>query len=189
MRTRGALLLFTLLMLAIAVVRTAPPPLAAQRSAGHRSSPTGASPTAIPSPSPLGSPAEGLTRSDGGEGGGRVSVTWLTPEYLRGRPGAAADLDPQRYLLFRVVVESPSSRMSAWDLKGMIFLREEGGKEYGTPIWRPTQEGGHMEGLAAFPSRDARDNPVPRLEARYVELVIRGLSGVPERVFRWNLGR
>lgn len=145
-------------------------------------------PSPLPAPPPSDGLADGLTRSDVGEGGAKVLVTWLSAEYLRARPNEAAELDPERYLLFRVVADSPSLKMSAWDLKGMIYLREESGREYGTPIWRPTEEGTRKAGTAAFPRKDGRGNPVPAPGSRYFEIVIRDLVGVRERVFRWSLG-
>ncbi|MHB0870365.1 MAG: hypothetical protein ACYC5J_13070 [Chloroflexota bacterium] len=145
-------------------------------------------PTVLPTPIPLDPQAERLTRRDGGEGGAGVSATWLTPEYLRDHPEEAPGLDPQRYLVFRVVVDSQAlANTSAWDLKGMIFLREEGGREYGTPVWRPVADGVRKVGMAAFPRRNARDNPVPSPRSRHFEMVIRDLAGVRERVLRWSV--
>ncbi len=156
-------------------------------------SPTSPDPswTPIPTAEPWSGPStpleESLTRHDGAEGYARVSATWLTPEYLRLHPGST-EFDPSRYLIFRVVVDSPDlAKMSAWDLKGMIYLREESGKEYATPQWRPIAEGARKVGMAAFPNRDGRDNPVPGPGSRYLELVIRDLAGARERVLRWDL--
>lgn len=181
---RAALLAAMLLVLVTVAARTVPrraftAPAARASSAAHA--------TAAPSPGADDPQVGQMTRSDRGEGGARVSVVWLAPEYLRGHPEAATGLDPQRYLLFRVVVDAPALEMSTWDLKSMIYLREEKGMEYGTPFWKPIEEGSRKAGIAAFPRRDAGDNPVPSLESRYFEIVIRDLAGAKERVFRWNL--
>ncbi|MGE5618746.1 MAG: hypothetical protein ACM3US_05760 [Sphingomonadaceae bacterium] len=143
--------------------------------------------TTLPAPPTLAPEVERLTRRDAGEGGARVAATWLTPDYLRAHPDEAPGLDSQLYLVFRLEVDSPTlAKMSVWDLKGMIFFREEGGREYGTPVWHPSQDGSRKVGIAAFPRTNARGNPIPDPRARYFELVVRDLAGVKERVLRWE---
>jgi hypothetical protein len=173
-----------LVLLAVALAGCSP---TARTTAGA------AAPTPPPAASPTPMPA-GLDvlqrqygRSDDGAGGARSTVTWITADYLRLDPAAGQGFDPQKQLIFRVVVDAPGLNMSAWDLKGMLYLREEGGKEYGTPIWVPAAGNGTLSGVAAFPRLDSRDQPVPRLGARYIEVVIRDLRQVRERVFRWPL--
>ncbi|HEX2987041.1 MAG TPA: hypothetical protein VHS06_02595 [Chloroflexota bacterium] len=152
-----------------------------------------ATPTPVPTitPTPLPAALEGLqrqyARSDDGSSGAKVTVTWLTADYLKQDPAAGQGFDPQKQLIFRVVVDAPGSKISVWDLRGMLYLREDGGKEYGTPTWVPTAGSGTLSGVAAFSRTDARARPVPRDGARYIEFVIRDLQQVRERVFRWPL--
>ncbi len=141
-------------------------------------------PALIPAEGLLG----GLVRTDS-LGNTPVAVAWLTPEYLRTSPQAGLNFDPQRYLLFQIALYSRDLKMSAWDLKGMIYLRDGSSKEYGSPAWIPTDHGERKAGLAAFPSRDARDKPVPARGSKSMEIVIRDLGGVKERAFRWELDR
>ncbi len=159
--------------------------------AGPSHSTASLDPDAVRAPAPPALPdsmTERLTRWDPGEGGTRVSATWITPEYLQSHPDPAVEFGPWQYLVFQVRVDSPRlKRMSAWDLKGMIFLREESGMEYGTSLWRPLSDGTHKMGLIAFPRKNARDNPVPAAGSRQIEIVVRGLAGVPERVLTWPL--
>ncbi len=148
-----------------------------------------AAPAATPAPLPpaMEEVRRWYVRSDDGSGGARVWATWVTADYLKLDPAAGQGFDPQKQLIFRVAVEAPGLKMSVWDLKGMLYLREEGGKEYGTPVWVPTTGSGTLNGVATFARVDSRGRPVPRAGARYIELVIRDLMGVKERALRWQL--
>ncbi len=66
------------------------------------------------------------------------------------------------------------------DLTKTAFLRDDTGKEY-QPIGSdgPAEGGHHRSGVLKFPALTGKP--------KYVELVIKGLAQVPERVFRWNL--
>lgn len=117
-----------------------------------------------------------------------VTVTWLPPWYLRMYPFDRLGVNTQASLVFEIIVESPNLTMSVWDLKGMIYMREQGGKEYGTPTWIPTEYLPRRAGIAVFPNKDARGHPVPASGSHYFEVVLRDLEGVKERVFHWDLG-
>jgi len=192
MRAWGALVVVIIAVLTGAVAAVTPSRssvLPVATAGGQIREQTPATPTTTPALFAADKLLAGLVRTDTASDSVSVAAAWLTPEYLQLEPAAGLYFDPQRYLLFRIAVYSPSSRMSVWDLKGMIYLRDESGKEYGTPIWMPTDSGPLWAGLAAFPAKDSRGNSVPAAGSRWIEIVIRDLHGVKERVFRWQLDR
>ncbi len=171
----------------VAVLNSLPP---SELSAGVSTSGEVAGAAAVSPAGPL--PFEGLPHSlvrshDAPEG--TVAVVWLDRDYLRLHPEVGLGFDPQRYLIFRVFAAGPALGVSVWDLKGMIFLRDGGSMEYGSPTWMPSEDRFWKSGLAAFPSQNARGRPIPEPESRSLEIVIRGLPGPKERTFRWDLAR
>lgn len=65
------------------------------------------------------------------------------------------------------------------DLTKIAILRDDAGKEYLPVAWDGPDGGGHhRSGNLQF---GALSN-----KPKYVELVIKGLAEVPERVFRWD---
>jgi hypothetical protein len=52
----------------------------------------------------------------------------------------------------------------------------------------PSGSGHHREGVLSFPATDAGGKPLVSPEAKAVTLIVRGIGGVPERVFQWPLG-
>jgi len=105
-----------------------------------------------------------LTRTHSG-GGVTVKVTYLSPQGSEG---------PR----FEVVLDTHSVDLDAYDLKGLSLLRDERGKAY-----QPTQvenKGGghHREITLGFPQLPS--------SPRRLELVIKDIAGVKERVFRWE---
>jgi hypothetical protein len=66
------------------------------------------------------------------------------------------------------------------DLVRISTLRDDSGKEYKPTGWDGPVGGGHHRSgtltFAALPNKP-----------KFVELVIKGLAGVPERVFKWDL--
>ena len=66
------------------------------------------------------------------------------------------------------------------DMTKISILRDDSGKEYKPTTWDGPGGGGHhREGTLNFPSLTSKP--------KYVELVIKGLAKVPERVFKWDL--
>lgn len=148
-----------------------------------------AQPAPTPPITPTDSLLAGLVRTQEDQEGTRIAVTWLSPDYLRLSPATGMHFDPRLYLVFLVAVDSPSLGISAWDLKDLIYLRDQSGKEYGSPTWIPTEHRPIKVGVAAFPTRDGRNRPVPSLDSTYMEIVIRDLLGAREWAFRWILDR
>jgi hypothetical protein len=115
------------------------------------------------------------TRSDKGEGGVEVSVTYLVD-------------DSDKELQFRIALNTHSVDLSQFSMDKLTYLRTDKGKEYkALPGWDAPAEGSHhTTGTVRF-AKESNGKPVIGKDARYFEIVIRDLAGVKERVFKWNL--
>ena len=66
------------------------------------------------------------------------------------------------------------------DMTQIVILRDDTGKEYKPTSWEGGEAGGHhREGNLKFAALTGKP--------KYVELVIKGLAKIPERVFHWDL--
>jgi len=98
-------------------------------------------------------------------GGVAAKVTYLNP-------GTTEDLR------FQVVFDTHSVNLDAYDLKSIIVLRDEAGTSYAPTRVENKGSGHHRETTVSFSTLSP--------EAKRVELVIKDVAGVKERVFRWN---
>jgi hypothetical protein len=152
----------------------APPDATATRSP----SPTGAT-TAAP---PTVSAGTGAAPSDSGsvtkqnQGGNvTVAVTWKNPSDATGS------------LTFSVVMDTHSVNLDGYDLSQLAVLRNERGQEVKAERWDAPSGGHHRSGTLAFPGKDGSGTPILGSGSKAVELVIRDVAGVNERVLRWEL--
>jgi hypothetical protein len=82
-------------------------------------------------------------------------------------------------LVFKVVLDTHSVDLKD-DIVKVTFLRDDTGKQYQPTTWDGAGAGGHhREGSLKFASLAGI--------TKFVELVITGVAGVPERVFKWEL--
>lgn len=80
---------------------------------------------------------------------------------------------------FEVAFNTHSVDLS-FDPAAISVLRDDAGREYPAIAWEGAAPGGHhRSGVLRF--------KVPDLTTDFVELTIRDVAGVPERVFRWSL--
>jgi hypothetical protein len=107
----------------------------------------------------------GLTRTDAA-GGVTVKVTYLNPQ-------GTADAR------FDIALDTHSVNLDAYDLKALSLLRDEVGKDYQPTHVENKGSGHHRQITLVFPK--------PSAEAKKLELVIKDMAGVRERVFRWDL--
>lgn len=105
-----------------------------------------------------------LSRTHSG-GGVTVSVTYLNPEGAEG---------PR----FRVALNTHSVDLDVYDLKELSFVRDGAGKTLKPSNVENKGGGHHRQVILTFPKPSAR--------AKSLELVIRDIAGVKERVFRWE---
>ena len=99
-------------------------------------------------------------------GGVTAKVTYLNPGIT----------DEPR---FQVVLDTHSVNLDAYDLKSTTVLRDDAGKTYVSTGVENKSGGHHREATLGF-SKVSSD-------AKRIELVIRDIGGVKERVFRWNV--
>ena len=128
-----------------------------------------------------GAPVE-LTQSDS-QGGVEIDVTWVTPETL-------GELDSEQarsygldgYVLLEVQFTTHSGDLSRLDMTALSAIRVAG-QEYAPQAWESiSDDSHHREGVLVF-TRKASDGA--SLDAGTVELVMKDVADVPERLFRW----
>jgi Spy/CpxP family protein refolding chaperone len=119
-----------------------------------------------------------LTREDT-QGGVTVSATLLTPDKPR----------PDGTLAVQVKLDTHAVDLDPYALEKLAVLRDGRGRE--VPALRlesPSGSGHHRESVLSFPATDAGGKPLVSPEATAVTLIVRGIGGIPERVFQWPLG-
>jgi Spy/CpxP family protein refolding chaperone len=119
-----------------------------------------------------------LTREDT-QGGVTVSATLLTPDKPR----------PDGTLAVQVKLDTHAVDLDPYALEKLAVLCDGQGRE--VPALRlesPSGSGHHRESVLSFPATDAGGKPLVSPEATAVTLIVRGIGGIPERVFQWPLG-
>jgi len=123
-----------------------------------------------------------LTQSND-QGGVEIDVSWVMPETLnkldseRARSYGLAD-----YILLEVKFTTHSGDLSRLDMTALSAIRL-GGQEYAPQAWESiSDDSHHRAGVLVF-ARKAPDGV--SLDVGTVELVMKGIADVPERLFRW----
>jgi hypothetical protein len=105
------------------------------------------------------------------EGPVEITVLYLNP--LRKEAGSE--------LSFEVRMNTHSVKLDAYEMEKISFLRVDDGAEQKAQGWfKPGGGGHHRSGLLKFVG------PIPS-NAQSLQLIIRGIGGVQERVFEWKL--
>ena len=113
------------------------------------------------------------TETQTSEGGQvTIKVTWTDP-----------GIGP----VFAVVMDTHSVNLDAYDLAQLAVLRTDQGLEIQPIGWDAPSGSHHREGTLSFPSTAPDGSPLIGAGTTTVELVIRDVAGVPERVLRWTL--
>jgi hypothetical protein len=99
-------------------------------------------------------------------GGVTAKVTYLNPK---------TNDEPR----FQVVLDTHSVALDSYDLKSLSVLHDDTGKTY-LPVGAENKGTGHHREIVLTFSK-------PGPEGKRVELVIKDIAGVKERIFRWNL--
>jgi len=113
----------------------------------------------------FGAVASSTTRTNSG-GGVTAKVTRL-------------DSEPNGDLRFQVVLDTHSVDLGAYDLKKITILRDRAANVYHPTAVENKGSGHHRSATVTF----AR----PAKSTKQVELVIKDIAGVKERVFQWEL--
>lgn len=115
---------------------------------------------------------QAVARTQVSEGGQvTIEVTWL---------------GPHAGLVFEVAMNTHSVDLDGYDLAKLAVLRTDRGQEVRPSRWDAPAGGHHRRGTLAFPDKAPDGGPLIGPNTAWIELVIRDVAGVPERVFRWT---
>jgi len=126
-----------------------------------------------PSSSNLPVPSNRVQKNEGGSV--TIEVKWPAVQ-------AADDALP-----FAATMDTHSVDLDKIDLSKLATLRNDKGQQVAPTSWEAPAGGHHRSGTLVFPATDSGKALVDP-GTKYVELVIRDLAGVKERVLRWSLG-
>ena len=126
-------------------------------------------------PAPTGKPTTGSTPSPATQineaGQVKIAVTWQS---VGGSP------------TFAVAMDTHVGDLDGYDLRELALLRSDR-TEVRPSTWDAPKGGHHRSGTLSFPATAPDGSPLIGPTTRTVEFVIRGVAGVPERVFQWTL--
>ena len=78
--------------------------------------------------------------------------------------------------------------LDQYQLEKLALLRDAQGREVqALGLESPSGSGHHREGVLTFPGTDATGKPLLTPEAKSLTLILRGIGGVSDRVFHWQL--
>lgn len=80
-------------------------------------------------------------------------------------------------------MDTHSVNLDQYDLKQLAVLCDDTGNEYRPASWESAAGGHHRQGTLTF----ALPASVREGKAKYVEMVIREVAGIKERVLKWEL--
>ena len=106
-----------------------------------------------------------------------IVVTWENPS----GEGSAS-------LRFIVAMNTHSVDLDGYDLSKLAVLRNDQGVEASPDGWDAPKGGHHRSGVLSF-SNNIGGKPIIGTETRTIELIIRDVAGVRERIFRWEVPR
>jgi hypothetical protein len=89
--------------------------------------------------------------------------------------------------VFTIEMDTHAIDLDSYDLRQLAVLRTDQGQEIQPSGWNAPAGGHHRTGTLTFPATTASGTPVIGPKTRTLELIIRNVSGVPERSFRWTL--
>jgi Spy/CpxP family protein refolding chaperone len=129
------------------------------------------------SPMQMAGSPQNLTQEDR-QGAVTVTVTLLTPDKPR----------TDGTLAVQVKLDTHAVDLDPYQLERLALLRDAQGREIqAVGLESPSGSGHHREGVLTFPGTDASGKPLLSPEAKSLILILRGIGGVQERVFRWQL--
>ena len=129
------------------------------------------------SPMQMAGSPQNLTQEDT-QGAVTVSATLLTPDKPR----------TDGMLAVQVKLDTHAVDLDQYQLEKLALLRDAQGREVqALGLESPSGSGHHREGVLTFPGTDVSGKPLLSPETKSLTLTIRGIGGVSERVFRWQL--
>jgi hypothetical protein len=122
-----------------------------------------------------------------------MSSSSLTKTDSQGPVTLEITYDPQGQatrdqLVFKVAMDTHSVELGDFDLGQVSVLHNDQGVEVGPSGWTSPGAGGHhVKGELVFPAVDPSGKPLLAAETQFVELRVKEVGGIQERVFRWDL--
>lgn len=86
-------------------------------------------------------------------------------------------------LTFNVTLDTHSVDLDVYDLSNLATLRDSHGRQFKATSWQAPKGGHHRSGTLGFKS----DQYLLQQDTTYIELLIKDVAKVPERVLRWEL--
>jgi hypothetical protein len=93
---------------------------------------------------------------------------------------------PSAGAVFDVVMSTHAVDLDGYDLTQLAVLRVNGAGEIHPANWDAPKGGHHRQGTLTFPTTASDGSALIGPDTRTIELVIRDIAGVPERVLRWT---
>jgi hypothetical protein len=87
--------------------------------------------------------------------------------------------------VFSIAMDTHSVDLDDIDLSVLAVLRVDG-VEVTATSWDAPKGGHHREGMLMFPDTRADGTPLIGAGTSTIDLVVRDVAGVPERVFQWT---
>ena len=86
-------------------------------------------------------------------------------------------------LTFNITMDTHSVDLDTYDLTTLASLRDSQGRQFKATSWQAPKGGHHRSGTLGIKG----DQSLLQPDTKYIELVIRDVANVPERVLRWEL--
>ena len=90
-------------------------------------------------------------------------------------------------LTFEVAMNTHSVGLDGYDLSKLAILRNDRGQEVKPERWDAPPGGHHRRGVLTFPAVDSSGKPVVDDGVKSLELMIKDVAGVSERVLKWEV--
>lgn len=84
--------------------------------------------------------------------------------------------------VFKVALDSHDINFDRYDFDKIIILRDDAGRRFSPEIVSSSGSGQHREATVEFKSADISS-------AKFIELVVKDVAGIDERVFRFEVKR
>jgi hypothetical protein len=112
-----------------------------------------------------------------GEGAVTIAITYLNP----------IEKVEDDQLAFKVRMDTHSVNLGQYSMEELTVLRDDKGNEYEALGWsKPRGRGHHRSGVVKFSNKNTSGRPIIDSKTKYIEVIIKGVDGIPQRVFKWE---
>ena len=89
-------------------------------------------------------------------------------------------------IAFEVIMDTHAVALDGYDLRQLATLHVDQGPAIQASGWDAPAGGHHREGTLTFPATTEDGRPVLSDDARTLEVIIRDIGAVPERILQWT---